>query len=211
MEKKVARATMPTSIAGKPRNSQGGFSYVMILVAVVVTGIFAEVVTESASRTRQMDREAELLFRGMAYRNAIKSYYNAGNAVNVFPKSLDDLVKDPRFAHKSHLRLLYRDPMGKQDGGWKLIRAADGGIAGVASASTDAPLKTGNFPKELEKFEGAASYADWVFEYNPAPVPGGIPGARAGTARPNAVPPSLVPSGVITPGMPAAPAAPAPH
>lgn len=143
----------------------------MILIAVVVTGIFAEVATSYASRARQMDQEAELLFRGMAYRNAIKSYYESGRPVKTYPKTLEDLVRDPRSVYKSHLRMLYPDPMGTGKGEWRLVRAADGGITGVVSASTGAPIKTGNFPKELARFEGATSYADWVFEYAPGAVP----------------------------------------
>ena len=156
---------MPTSIAGNPRNSQAGFTYVMILVAVIVTGIFAEVATFYASRSRQMDREAELLFRGTAYRNAIKSYYESGKPIKFYPRSLDDLVKDSRMAHKSHLRVLYPDPFGNEKAGWKLLRANDGGISGVSSQSTEKPLKTGNFRQGYEKFESATSYADWTFEY----------------------------------------------
>ena len=163
---------MPISIAGNPKNRQRGFTYVMILVAVIVMGMFAQVATTYSSRTRQMDREAELLFRGAAYRNAIKSYYESGRPFKSYPKTLQDLVKDPRSAHKSHLRALYPDPMVKGKGEWKLIRAADGGIVGVASASTDAPLKTGNFPRDFEKFEAAKSYAEWIFEYTPGPAPG---------------------------------------
>lgn len=172
MEKKVAKVTMPILIVGKPKNSQYGFTYVMILVAVVVTGIFAEVATFYASRSRQMDREAELLFRGTAYRNAIKSYYESGKPIKTYPKSLNDLVKDPRSAHKSHLREPYPDPFGKGNGDWRILRASDGGISGVSSQSTEAPLKTGSFRQGYEKFESAISYADWVFEYVPMTVSG---------------------------------------
>lgn len=163
---------MPILIAGKPNNRQGGFTYVMILVVVVITGIFAEVSTFYASRSRQMDREAELLFRGTAYRNAIKSYYESGKPIKSYPKSLNDLVKDPRFAHKTHLRIMYQDPFGKDKSEWKLLRAFDGGIAGVASQSLDTPLKTGNFRQGYEKFEDAKSYAGWIFEYSPLAASG---------------------------------------
>ncbi len=168
---------MPTSIAGKPRNnSQRGFTYVMVLVAVIVLGIISGAASLYSSRASQMDREAELLFRGMAYRNAIRDYYESGNPRKTFPRSLDELVRDPRTgANKSYLRKLYKDPMSKGKGEWTLIHAMDGGIAGVASTSTDAPLKTGNFRAGLEKFENAKSYAEWVFEYVPEPVPGAAP------------------------------------
>jgi type II secretory pathway pseudopilin PulG len=157
---------MPISIAGNQSNSQAGFTYVMILVAVVVMGIFAEVATFYTSRSRQMDREAELLFRGDAYRNAIKSYYESGRPNKTYPRSLEDLLKDPRTTHKSHLRMLYPDPFGNEKGSWKLLRANDGGISGVASKSTEKPLKTGNFRPGYEKFEVANTYADWTFEYS---------------------------------------------
>lgn len=163
---------MPISTVGNPRSKQRGFTYVIILVAVIVMGMFAEVATTYASRARQMDREAELFFRGMAYRQAIKSYYESGKPVKTYPKSLSDLVKDPRSAHKSHLRMLYPDPVGIGKGEWRLIRVTDGGISGIASASTAVPIKTGNFQNEFEKFEGAASYADWVFEYAPMTASG---------------------------------------
>ncbi|HXU92422.1 MAG TPA: type II secretion system protein [Gallionella sp.] len=145
----------------------------MVLVAVIAMGIFAEVATFYASRSRQMDREAELLFRGTAYRNAIKSYYESGRPIKTYPRSLDDLVKDPRVAHKSHLRMLYPDPFGKKDEGWKLLRASDGGISGVSSKSTEKPIKTGNFQQGYEKFESASSYSDWAFEF--VPMSGVIP------------------------------------
>lgn len=158
---------MSTSIVGKPNSNQAGFTYVMILVVVVITGIFAEVSTFYASRARQMDREAELLFRGAAYQNAIKSYYESGKPIKTYPRSLNDLVNDPRRAHKPHLRMLYSDPFAREKGEWKILRAFDGGISGVSSQSTAMPLKTGNFRRGYEKFEGTTSYSGWVFEYAP--------------------------------------------
>lgn len=163
---------MPISIAGKHRNNQKGFTYVMLLVAVISLGIIMETATIHTSRIQQAEREAELLYRGMAYRNAIKSYYEAGKPVKTYPKSLDDLVKDPRSAHRRHLRALYPDPLNKEKGEWRLIRSADGGISAVASTSKDTPIKTANFPVGLERFEGAKTYADWIFEYVPLQGPG---------------------------------------
>jgi type II secretory pathway pseudopilin PulG len=139
----------------------------MVLVAVIIVGLLAGIGTQVVSRLLQADREAELLFRGQAYMNAIKRYYITGNT---FPRSLNDLLLDPRFANKRYLRALYPDPMGKDKKEWILIRGRDGGISGVASAGKEPPLKQVNFPKGLEKFQGAKSYSDWVFEYVPKPV-----------------------------------------
>ena len=139
----------------------------MVLVAVVVVGILAEAATLLTSRMTQADREQELLFRGLAYKKAVESYYRAGGS---YPRALDDLLKDPRTPGvKRHIRALYPDPFARGDKKeWTIIRAPDGGIAGVASAKTDEPLKKANFPKGLEKFEQAKSYADWIFEYIPS-------------------------------------------
>ncbi len=159
---------MPTSIVGKPPSNQRGFSYVMVLAAIVIVGIVIEAAHITTWRLLQTDREAELLFRGRAYRDAIKSFYQSNGA---FPRSLDDLLKDPRSASRRHIRMLYPDPMSKEEKPqWTLVRATDGGISGVSSKSKDEPLKQAHFPKDFEKFAGAKSYAEWVFDFVPSAV-----------------------------------------
>ncbi len=175
-------AMVRTLRAGKLKNSQCGFTYTLALVAVAVTMLAATVGISATSQLVKREREKELLFRGLAYRNAIKSYYEAGNPVKVYPRSLDELLKDPRFASgKRHLRKPYADPMAKEDSGWTLIKAADGGIMGVASASQEKPLKTANFPRGLESLQGGQRYASWIFRYTPPPA---APPARGLPARP---------------------------
>lgn len=162
---------MPTSIAGKLRNSPvrvRGFTYVMVLVAIVLVGIFAGVANIATSRMVLADREEELMFRGIAYRNAIQRYYAVAKR---YPRSLEELLKDSRFAHRPYLRAPYPDPMTEVKGAenkidsWQLIRAADGGIAGVTSRSRQEPMKKANFPPGFENFDGAKSYAEWIFVY----------------------------------------------
>lgn len=158
---------MLTSIAGNPANKQRqtGFTYVMVLAAVVITGIVMTVAEVQTSYIVKREREAELLFRGIAYREAIKSYYESGKPVKVYPRTLDDLIKDPRAAYKRHIRALYNDPMTNSD--WILIRGDDGGISGVTSSSTDEPFKISDFPVGMEDFEKATSYHEWRFVYQP--------------------------------------------
>jgi type II secretory pathway pseudopilin PulG len=149
--------------------SERGFTYVMVLAAVIIVGIVVQAAHATTWRLIRADREAELLFRGQAYRNAIRSFHQANG---VFPRSLEELVKDPKSAGRRHIRALYRDPTSKDEKAeWRLVRAIDGGIAGVATASRDEPLKQANFPPELIKFTGAKSYSEWMFEYVPPPVP----------------------------------------
>lgn len=160
-------------VHASPR-SHCGFSYVMVLAALVIVGIVVEAAHVTTWYLLQADREAELLFRGQAYKRAIQSYYDASpTPVKTYPRALEDLVNDPRSPNKHHLRVLYRDPMSRDEKGeWTLVRAIDGGIAGVASRSNDEPMRKANLPAGLEAFSGAKSYAEWIFDYRPPAVPG---------------------------------------
>jgi type II secretory pathway pseudopilin PulG len=158
---------MPTSRAGRAQSS-AGFTYIAVLAAVVILGIVAEGAQLASWRALRADREAELLFRGQSYQRAIASFHKANG---VFPRTLEELEKDPKSPAKRHIRELYRDPVAKDEkAAWRLVRAIDGGIAGVASASGDEPLRQANFPPEFERFTGAKTYSEWTFEYVPAPA-----------------------------------------
>ncbi len=178
---------MPTSQAGTARveriQRQRGFTLMLALVATVVVAMGAITAQEASSHRLQADREAELLFRGEAYRRAIRSFHEAGRPTATYPRSIDDLLADPRFPGRRHLRQRYSDPMFPEgDVSWRLIRAPDGGIAGVASTSTAVPRKQALFAPHQQAFEGAASYADWWFEHRPkdaVPGPVNTPGAGA--------------------------------
>jgi type II secretory pathway pseudopilin PulG len=112
------------------------------------------------------EKEADLLHIGDEYRKAIERYYVSGP--KQYPKSLADLVKDPRKPGTvRHLRRLYPDPItGKEE--WGLVKSDDGGIAGVYSTSEAAPLKTGGFAVRDASFEGKTKYSDWQFIFAPA-------------------------------------------
>ena len=149
--------------AGKNHKQQRGFTYLLILAALVVVGILADVVTQSEIMRLKRDNEQELLFRGMAYQQAIKSYVKASRHGKQFPRTLEDLVSDPRFATKKHLRQAYKDPITGDD--WLLFKDKTGGITGIASSSKQKPLKQKFFPTGMESFEDAQHYSDWVFQY----------------------------------------------
>lgn len=154
------------SRAGRARSNQAGFSYAIVLVAVVVVGILAEGAHLAMARVLRADREAELLFRGQTYRRAIQSYYEAGSPVKTYPASLEYLLHDPRSPGRRHIRALYEDPFAEgENKQWNIVRAPDGGISGIASASREEPLKQANFPRGLETFSVAKTYSDWIFEY----------------------------------------------
>ena len=175
---------MQISTAGKPRNNPSGFTYVMVLVAVVILGIVLETANVQISFVQRREREKELLYRGQAYQTAIRYFYKAHNN---FPRSLKDLLKDPHAINKHYLRALYTDPVSRGKTPWKLIRATDGGISGVASQSEETPLKKANFPQGLENFEKAKTYAEWEFVYKPkVTTPASVPLTTVKTTVPAA-------------------------
>lgn len=166
------------------RHSQRGYSYLLVMVLVVALGVAAEAATTLGSREQQAEREAELWFRGLAYQRAVKSYYDA-TSPHVLPKKLEDLLRDPRFPLRRHLRALYADPFARPGGdenGWRVLRGDDGGIVGVASQGQDEPLRRVNLPQGFQAFAGVKKYADIEFTYIPPPA---IP-VPAATASPTA-------------------------
>lgn len=146
---------------GNRSNKSQGFTYLIVLGAMVALAITAESLSSRSGYLARSEREAELLFRGMAYHHAIRGYYLAGRPAPTLPRSLSDLLSDPRFPNKRHIRALYPDPI--TDGEWMEVRTEDGALQGVFSRAGGQPLKRVNFPKGFEDFENAESYADWVF------------------------------------------------
>jgi type II secretory pathway pseudopilin PulG len=183
----------------KSRRAQRGFTFIGLLVAIVVMGLMLTMVGRIWSTTEQREREKQLLFVGHAYRMAIASYYAYGHR---FPSSLDELLKDERFPlPKRHLRRLYPDPMtGQTD--WTLVVTSDGqGIMGVVSSSKVTPIKRAGFPFEDEAFKGADCYCGWQFVYyanrfNRPMTPNGTPTLPPGSTT------TLSPStlGTFSPG-----------
>jgi type II secretory pathway pseudopilin PulG len=117
------------------------------------------------SVTSKREKEVELIFIGHQVRGAISRYYAAGGFR--YPPELADLVSDQRSAVPRHfLRQIYRDPMtGQAD--WQIIRAADGGVMGIASSSKEKAMKRANFEPLEAGFKDLECYCDWQFLYEP--------------------------------------------
>lgn len=156
--------------------NQRGFTYMLVLFLVALTGAGLAIAGDVWATARQREREAELLFAGDVIRQAIANYYNGSpGSFKQYPAKLDDLLKDPRFPDtRRYLRQLYPDPFSRTTE-WVLIKAPQGGIMGIASASEDAPLKLTGFRGPDRVFEGQATrlkeklrYRDWEFIYDPA-------------------------------------------
>ena len=157
--------------AGRSATRQAGFTYMAFLLFVALLGAGLAAYGELASHAAQREKEAELLFRGEQYRDAIASYYKKEQR---YPKALQELLEDKRYPMPvRHLRKLYADPMtGEQN--WALIDAPGGGSMGVHSRSDKAPIKTGNFLLKNQGFHDAQAYADWKFVHSPPGLPAGV-------------------------------------
>ena len=148
-----------------------GAALLIVLFTVVVLGLAIGMAGSSWKSVVQRAREAELLWRGDQYRLAIKSYVEVKQGrAGTYPQKLEDLVKDPRsLTPVRHLRRLYPDPM--TGGDWVLVKDPAGRITGVRSDSDLEPFKQDGFPEEYKKFEGAGSYRNWEFVYEPKVQP----------------------------------------
>lgn len=145
-----------------------GYTYLLVLLAVMLMGIMQGIVGQSWKSIMQREREEELLFRGMQIQDAIGRWHQpspgARQHVATPLNDLKDLLQDPRTPAKvRYLRKLYRDPITNQD--WAVIREPARGIVGVTSTSTDAVVKQDNFPDQLKHFVGSKRYDQWQFVY----------------------------------------------
>jgi type II secretory pathway pseudopilin PulG len=161
-------------MAGLIVSSKGrGFTYMGVLIFVAIMGILLSALGTAWRTHVAREREEELLFVGHEYRKAIRRFAdNTPAGARRYPSELSELLKDPRRPDtQRYLRKLYVDPItGSRE--WGLVRAPDGGIAGVYSLSGAQPLKTGNFTGENVSFEGREKYLEWQFTAIGATLPG---------------------------------------
>ena len=143
---------------------QGGMILLVVILFIAVSSVASSALVVSHETESRRQREEQLLFAGDQFRQAIQRYYNTvpPGGTRSLPRSLDDLIEDRRFTVPvRHLRRIYLDPMtGRAD--WQFVNAGQGIIA-VHSSSQREVLKTRGFPKGYEQFEGARTYADWIF------------------------------------------------
>jgi len=150
------------------RTAQRGFTYIGVLILVAIMGVLLSLAGRVWHTEAVRAREAQLLFVGDQYREAIRRYAEATPAGAArYPRALSDLLLDARKPEvERYLRRLYADPItGSSE--WGLVKAPDGGIAGVYSLSESKPFKQANFPASDAAFDGSEKYSDWRFVYAP--------------------------------------------
>jgi type II secretory pathway pseudopilin PulG len=148
-----------------------GFTYVTALILIALMGVFVTSVVETWSHARQREKEAELVWIGQQFRQAIGLYYQRSpGAVKRYPQTLDEILVDPRFPNvQRYLRRIYADPMtGKPD--WVLLPAPAGGVMGVRSSSSNVPIRD---------VASGTKYSDWTFTYVPPLAPAAAASPKA--------------------------------
>ena len=168
---------------GIARMRQAGYAYLALLILIAIIGVTAAAAIQLGEIYQRRTAEKELLFVGGEFQRALASYAaNTPLGQPDQPRTLDDLVRDPRYPNPvHHLRKLYADPMtGKPD--WLLLMSPDGQtIVGIRSASKEHPIQIANFPPEFKGFEKKKNYGEWVFISR-------LPDATAGQTPVNALP-----------------------
>ncbi len=194
---------MDNSVGSRVLKSSGGFTFIAVLVLVVIMGIMIGAASQSWTMLMKREREKELLFRGTQIVKAIARWQNPATAAGrVAPpvrplNDLKDLLTDPNSLTKVHyLRrdptTAYNDPITGKD--WETIKVGGRGIVGVKSKSDDEPVKQSGFlemflPLDPAKdaylitmfknFEGKKKYSEWQFVWSPqASVQAPLPGQR---------------------------------
>lgn len=146
------------------RGGQRGFGFLLVLFAIAALGLLLAGAGQVWQTSVQREKEAELLFIGNQFRQAIGSYYRQSpGAAKQFPARLEELVEDTRFpVPRRHLRKLYRDPM---TGGleWGLQKSGDR-VVGVHSLSPNSALRI-VFQARDAAFREATRYDQWIFSY----------------------------------------------
>jgi type II secretory pathway pseudopilin PulG len=150
-------------MTGRQAGSERGFTYVALIVLLVIIGISLGAAGKYWSNVMLREKEEELLFRGDQYRQAIERYFSAIPGKQQFPATFEELLKDSRTPQgKRHLRQQYKDPI--TGGDFAVLEdPTTKRIIGVYSPSEQTPLKKANFPDIYKDFEEAAKYSDWRF------------------------------------------------
>lgn len=141
---------------GDSRRRQGGYAYLLLLLAVAVMGAASSAAVQIGATESRRDAERHLLTIGNGLQQALLEHAAP-------PKELDDLLKDNRVPGlKRHLRRIPIDPLTGRDT-WGLVRDGQGGIVGIYSLAKGTPIKRTGFESRWAHFEQANSYQAWVF------------------------------------------------
>ncbi|MEL7061754.1 MAG: hypothetical protein AAGN46_17140 [Acidobacteriota bacterium] len=133
------------------RHSARGYNLVVLVVAATVLTVWVAAALPLWSHQIQRDKQAELIFRGLQYAEAIRVFQARFNRA---PTNLDELIEvEPR-----SVRQLYPNPL-RDDGRWGLIPV---GLNPNQPPGGEAPNPSGDLtgPTEDEDDDGALGSFD---------------------------------------------------
>lgn len=170
------------ALAGRSRSTRPavrGFSYLALLILLAVLQLVGVAALKHGAIDHRRAAEQALLETGAAFSAALRSYARITPlGQSTAPGSLNDLLKDPRFAGTvRHLRRIYRDPLTGTDQ-WGLVHEGDevdDGIVAVFSRASGRPIKVANFDGRFIDFDRQRAYSAWKFVRPPEP---GAPGTE---------------------------------
>ena len=150
---------------------QRGLTYLLLLFVLALGGTGLALMGERWELAAQREREAELLFRGGQFSQALASWRDAPAAGRAkAPRTLEELLSDERGSPPlHHLRQLYTDPFTGQ-AEWDLLRDPQGLIVGVASRSRRPALRRQGIELREGSNPRAPAVGDWLFAAQPAQV-----------------------------------------
>lgn len=158
---------MPRGEGRQPAHHEQGFSYLMLLGWIALSGVVLMAASTAWRHQAQREREIEMVFRAEQIQAAITAYaaVPVSPGQSPWPRSLDALLTDERSGQVvRHLRQAWPDPV--TGGAWGLVREGDG-IRGVYSLSRLTPLRA---PKGVSQFDEWRFLAD-APKGGPAPAP----------------------------------------
>lgn len=140
--------------------------YLLLLFALATLGFLLAEFGRSWTTSAQREREAELLFIGQQFAQALASYgARSPQGTPAAPEKLEDLLEDRRFPFTvRHLREIPRDPMTRSRE-WGVLRQA-GRIIAVHSQSDRQALREASLPAWVSlpsDAAAAARYDQWQF------------------------------------------------
>ena len=137
------------------RTSQRGFTMALLLALAVVMGLMLMKMGPAVAKEVQRENESELIFRGEAITNALRTYFAK---TGKYPKDLDEVLKlRPRI-----LRQKYTDPM-TASGEWEFITQVQPGASGNTQGLPIVGVRSRSPLNSIHIYQNKTLVQDWKF------------------------------------------------
>ena len=137
-----------------------GYTILLLMFAVFVMSIGLMIAVPVWQTQIQREKEAELIFRGKQYVEAIRLFQR--KRPGAFPKDFEELIEE------KCLRKLFEDPM-SSDGKWNLILMSQGPISRRTRQPRRVSRGTRTTQESIKIYYDQKSYDKWLFFYGQDP------------------------------------------